>query len=240
MHVNYKLFLFSPLFALLACSSNPAQEEHSLVEDKSIVIIDRPVIKSYKDASATLKQLKHSIVRVKTKKDTAETISTGFFYKTPDMLVTALHSFDKDHACRKQEQCELILGLVEDNKPLEEHTLMASMVFQEPERDLIYFKIEKARELMKIVPLQDAESNDRDGALSVGGFYHDNPEMTFTMGKHLYDAKFKNLTTIIVSQGFSGSPVLNAKGRVVGVVSNFRPIKNHHIGLAQYATLAIR
>jgi S1-C subfamily serine protease len=233
MNVISKLIPLLSLISLAACSSVDTPKD----TDSSIVVIDKPVIRSFHQASDNLKKLKHSLVRIKVKQGEQESISTGFFYKTPDVLVTALHSFDKDHPCRTKNQCQIILGLVQDNTTLQEHELDAEVLLQEPDKDLIYLKVAKAAELMKIVPLVDSEDPQSKDTLAVGGFYQDNADLTFTMGKNISDKNNKNLTSIIVSKGFSGSPILDKKGQLIGVVSTYRPIKNQPIGLAQFVSI---
>lgn len=236
MHVFSRNFMIRSLamgaFALsTACSTTPKKQ------DSSIVVIDKPIIQSFDEASDGLKKLKNSLVRIKIKNGESESIGTGFFYRTSELLVTSLHTFDKDSDCLTKSQCTLTLGLVQNSKEIKEHNLRAELVLIDSSKDLIFLKIDKIKDVMDVAPLLDGEKSNTKDSLAVGGFYQDNPALTFTLGKNISDAKNSNLTSIIVSQGFSGSPVIDKNGHVIGVVSSFKPIKNHQVGLAQFVSL---
>ena len=130
MNVIGKLLSLSVAFSFMACASARKPVDETPGE---IVVVDKPIIKSYKDAPDSLKKLKHSVVRVKTGKSDDEAISTGFFYKTTDVLVTSLHSFDASHDCRKKNHCRITVGLVENDKLLNEHD-DAEVILREPRK----------------------------------------------------------------------------------------------------------
>ncbi len=245
MNVSCKYISFFCFLLLGACSSTVLRKKSSAVVNEKVVI-DRPVVHSLDQAPSYLKKLKNSVVRLKIhqKKDeltqefTKEYIATGFFYKTSDLLVTSLHTFPSEHPCLSQQKCTVTIGLIKDAKTLSEKQVTATVALVETEKDLIYLKIPQIKEFMEISPLLPSEkAHTSKETLAVGGFFEDKPAITFTSGKKLNHNKTKNLTSLIVSSGFSGSPLIDEDGKLVGVISGFMPIKNHHIGLAQYVSV---
>lgn len=222
----------------LACSSLSSRQKNIEPQKTSEVVIDKPVIQSLNTAPEQLRRLRKSLVRLRVKDQDGESLSTGFFYRTKDMLVTSLHTFREDHSCLHQSICTITLGFVRNEKTLDEFEIQVSRSLIVPQKDLIFLNIVNPIEHKDIVPIQESTaSTNTQETLSVGGFFEDNPALTFTMGKAV-NHKTKNLTSAIVSAGFSGSPVINSQGQLVGVVSGFMPIKNQKIGLAQYVSLA--
>jgi hypothetical protein len=129
------------------------------------------------------------------------------------------------------------LGFAKDSKNVTEQTVTVEVVLKNPTKDLIFLKLKDAEKFAdekfkQIEPLQSQAKNAK-GTLTAAGFYRDNPALTFSQGQTIENS----LTSIIVSSGFSGSPVLNSKGELVGVVSSYKPIQGQQIGLAQYTTM---
>lgn len=212
--------------------------QNNTQNDGSAITIKSPEFFSLDTASSDTQKLKNSLVRIKIKNDTSESLSTGFFYRTPELLVTALHSFPPNHACRTQVECNIIIGLVQDSKTLQEKTIVAKKVLIDTEKDILFLQIDKIAELSHIQPLEDSSAtHTTNDKLTVGGFYQDNPALTFTTGNKINDSSAPHLTSIIISSGFSGSPVIDRTGKVVGMVSSYRPIKNQNIGLAKYVSI---
>jgi S1-C subfamily serine protease len=207
--------------------------------DKDTITIDRPVIKNLNDIDSSFKKLQHSLVRLRINNEAQqeESYGTGFFYRTKDLLVTTLHLFNSDNPCLKNMQCDINIGFAKDSKDVTEQIVQVEVVLKDQSKDLIFLKIKDSEKFENVQPLLGQVKKNK-GTLTAAGFYLDNPALTFSQGKNIDDKDSNSLTSIIVSRGFSGSPIVNTKGELVGVVSSFRPIKGQQIGLAQYTPMS--
>lgn len=196
--------------------------------------MERPVIKNLSEVDSEFKKMQHSLVRLRitNDKNKEESYGTGFFFRTKDLLVTSQHLFSTGHECLTKLQCQVNMGVAKDSKDVAEQKVDVEVVLKHPSKDLIFLKIKDASTFANAQPLQNQAKNNK-GTLTAAGFYQDNPALTFSQGKNIENS----LTSIIVSAGFSGSPVINNKGELVGVVSSYKPIKGEQIGLAQYTTM---
>jgi S1-C subfamily serine protease len=228
--VRMRVFIYIAILLCtlhIGCTSAPRM-------DGDRVTMDRPVIKNLSDVNSDLQKLQHSLVRlrVNNEKLKEESYGTGFFFRTRDMLVTTQHLFTAGHECLTRLQCTINLGFAKDSQNVTEQLVTVEVVLKNPTKDLIFLKLKNAEQFAQIEPLQSQAKNIK-GTLTAAGFYQDNPALTFSQGQTIDNS----LTSIIVSSGFSGSPVLNSKGELVGVVSSYKPIQGRQIGLAQYTTL---
>lgn len=200
------------------------------------VTIDRPVIKNLNEIDVRFRKLQHSLVRLRIGNAKEESYGTGFFFQTNDLLVTSQHLFTDGHECLVKLSCSIKVGFAKDSKDVQEQVVQAEVILKHPSKDLIFLKIKDNAQVANVQPLMNHGKSSK-GTLTAAGFYQDNPALTFSQGKNLEKAGSEELTSIIVSSGFSGSPVLNSDGDVVGVVSSYKPIKGQQIGLAQYITM---
>lgn len=229
--MRFALYITLLLLSLnVACSTKPRPA------DPNTVTIDRPVIKDLSTVEPGLQKLKHSSVRLRVKNHDDESFGTGFFFRSRDLLVTTQHIFSDKHECLQKLECDIVLGFAKDSKDVIEQTVAVEVVLKYPTKDLIFLKIKDDSKLTDIAPLQNPTSQ-KDGTLTAIGFYQDNPSLTFSQGKNLDNSGERTQTSIIVSAGFSGSPVINSRGELVGVVSSYKPIKGQHIGLAQFISM---
>lgn len=222
---------------MVSCTSAPVQ-----VSQTTTVVIDRPLIQNLESAHQNLTVLKQSLVRFIFKNNNnEESYGTGFFFQTRDLVVSSLHVFEKDHPCLTQKTCEMEVGFAKSSQELEMKTVTAEVALKDVDRDLIFLKIKNSGRLSEVIPLKKAialnNSNPNDKKLVAAGFYQDEKALTFSHGKEIKQSDGQTLTSIVVGHGFSGSPVLNEKGEVLGVVSSFNPIQGKNIGLARFVEI---
>jgi S1-C subfamily serine protease len=132
-----------------------------------------------------------------------------------------------------------MVGLVESAKSVREISVIAKVALRDPTSDLLFLEIKDSAELTNIRPLQRSSLASTEQITAVG-FYQDSPELTFSHGssKSQAPSQHETLTTIIVSKGFSGAPVVNSKGELIGVVSSYHPLAaNKDIGIARYVDI---
>lgn len=216
----------------VGCSTHKPTEE----QNSSLISIDKPIIKNLDEVDPQFKKMQKSLVRIHLQDEQKNTsIGTGFFFKTKELLVTNFHVLEGQPDCIKNNECILHLGLAQNAKDVIEYAVKVSVIFKYRDKDLAFLKVHDTEKLAEIIPLQNKAKNSQ-GKLMAVGFYHDDPAITFSEGKSLKNQTetHKALSSIIVSAGFSGSPVINKDGELVGVVTSYKPIRGQHIGLAEY------
>ncbi|MBY0316829.1 MAG: serine protease [Bdellovibrionales bacterium] len=234
--MSSKTLLFIFLFVLpLGCSV--LKKRDASVTQSNAISIDQPVIKNLDEVDARSKKLQHSLARIHLRQG-ANTlaIGTGFFYKSKDIFVTSYHVIEGKPECLTTGACTVFLGFVKNSKEVREIETRISVIFKSEAKDLIVLKIQDASQFSQVLPLQ-IKAKRKEGRLMTAGFYHDDPALTFSEGQLLkaQSKHAKALSSIIVSAGFSGSPVINRQGELVGVVSSYKPIQGQQtVGLAEY------
>lgn len=225
-----KAFLLSQILLIVACSHSSSQSQNSIE-------IDKPLIQNLSTAHPQMQNLKHSLVRLRLGDDhNQSSFGTGFFFKSRDLLVTSLHTFDK-HECLEKNQCELILGFAKSEKEVEEIKIEVKVALKDSQKDLLFFTVKTNDKMANIIPLQEPKTAPSKKIIAAG-FYQDGTELTFSHGQRRQKHLNETVTTMIVGHGFSGAPVVNEKGEVIGVVSSYHPLQNHNeIGLARFVEL---
>lgn len=212
---------------LMACTQGPQ------INKDNQITMDKPIIQNLDEVSPSLKKLQNSLVRLTVTSDAHTSYGTGFFYRTNELLITSQHLFPENHSCLTQKKCEVQIGFAKNSKELSEKTISMEVVLKNPEKDLIFLKVHNPAQFSSVTPLKDKAKNS-SGVLIAIGFFQDQPALTFSQGRTIPSNTPAQLSTsIIVSSGFSGSPVVNKNGELVGIVSSFRPLQGQPVGLAQ-------
>jgi S1-C subfamily serine protease len=213
----------------LACSHEPKLKDGTIT-------MDRPVIQNLDQVSGDLKKLQKSLVRLSLVDGNKTSYGTGFFFRSKDLLVTSHHLFSEKHECMTQQKCTITLGSAKNANELTEQSVAVEVVLKHPDKDLIFLKISDSSKFAGVEPIA-AQAKNSQGELTAAGFFQDQPALTFSKGSVLTHGNAGNSqasSTIVVSAGFSGSPIVNKKGELVGVVSSYRPIEGQPIGLALF------
>lgn len=199
--------------------------------------IEKPLIQNLTTTSPSLQNAQKSLLRFHLKdRKNESSFGTGFFFQSQDLIVTSLHIFD-DHPCLENKTCEVLVGLVKDEKSVDERLITLERVLIDTPRDLLFLQIKDKNRFSQVVPLQRANTSQSTHVVAAG-FFQDSSSLTFTHGRFHKKNQNEVVSTMIVGHGFSGAPVLNSSGHVVGVVSSFHPLQNQRdIGIARYVEL---
>ncbi len=230
-----KAFLLSNVIITVACT-------HSGPKTASRVEIEKPLIQNLSTAHPQMQNLKHSLVRLRLEDGQKQSsFGTGFFFKSRNLLVTTLHTFDK-HECLEKKSCEIFIGFAKDKDTVDEKPLLVSVALRDSDKDLLFLTVKNPETVSQAQPLKSAANKKRGNKASeqliVAGFFQDGSELTFSHGKASEKNQNETVTTIIVGHGFSGAPVVNEMGELVGVVSSYHPLQNNkEIGLARYVDI---
>ncbi|MBY0385485.1 serine protease [bacterium] len=225
-HKAKVLFILNALL-ITSCSLSPKKGE-----TQAIAPIAQ--IENLKNVQPTLRKLQHSLVRIRLESN----FGTGFFFKSRSLLVTSLHTFDS-HPCLEKNKCDLILGFVKNENTLDEVTVQTQVALRDSEHDLIYLSIKDADKLAHIIPLFPATKTSNQ-KVTTAGFYQDEASLTFSHGKFQKQHLNETVTTMVIGHGFSGAPVVNEAGEVLGVVSSYHPLRaNKNIGYARFTEVPL-
>lgn len=231
-------FTFISILIFTGCTLTQPQKKEPGFQQ---LTIEKPVIQSLSQVDENMKKFKNSLVRLRVTSPEGTAFGTGFFYKTKDLIVTNHHIIGLSRQCVIITHCQIHLGFVKDDKTIQEIPMNVRVEYQNPKKDLAFIRIQNPKLIGNIDPIKHKNTGGQE-QLTVVGFFEQNPQITFSKGKIVKDPLKKNpltLTSIIIGAGFSGSPVLNTKGELVGVVSSYRPLKNDkNVGLAQYIRVA--
>lgn len=228
-----KAFLLSQVLILVACSHLELKKK----KGPEIVEMDQPLIQTLSTAHPQMQNLKHSLVRLRLDNEQNQSaFGSGFFFNSRELLVTSLHTFDK-HPCLEKNHCEIFLGFVKNEKELEESKVEVKIALRDSEKDLLFLTVKSSEKVAHIIPLQ-APQNSTAKKIIAAGFYQDGTELTFSHGQKREKQLHETVTTMIVGHGFSGAPVVNERGEVLGVVSSYHPLQNQNaIGIARFVDL---
>ena len=124
-----------------------------LTADKSTSIeMDKPLIQNLTTAQPQLQNLKYSLVRLHVEdKQNQSSFGTGFFFKTRELLVTTLHTFDKN-PCLEKSWCPVKLGFAKDEKDINEIAIEARVVLRDRDRDLLFLEVKQDERFASVQP----------------------------------------------------------------------------------------
>jgi S1-C subfamily serine protease len=181
-----------------------------------------------------MQNLKHSLVRLRLADDKKQNAyGTGFFFKSRELLVTTLHTFE-GHPCLEKKSCSLFIGLAKNESEISESSIDVSIALIDRTQDLLFLSVKNSDQLSQIVPLQKRKK-EVPQRLIAAGFYQDSSKLTFSHGQTIKKNNQETVTSIIVGHGFSGAPIVNEQGELVGMVSSYHPLENNkELGIARY------
>jgi S1-C subfamily serine protease len=231
-----KAFLLSNVILTAACT-------HLSPQTASRIEMEKPLIQNLSTAHPQMQNLKHSLVRLRLQDGQKQSsYGTGFFFKSRDLLVTTLHTFDQ-HECLEKKVCEIFIGFAKDEKDVNETSLQVSVALRDSDKDLLFLSVKNPETMAHVKPLalprsSASQKQKVSERLIAAGFFQDGSALTFSHGKASEQNRNETATTIIVGHGFSGAPVVNEFGELVGVVSSYHPLQNNkEIGLARYVDI---
>lgn len=212
---------------ITSCSHTPKQGETT-----SIAPVTQ--IENLNNVSPSLRKLQHSLVRIRLESN----FGTGFFFKSRNLLVTSLHTFES-HPCLEKNQCDIILGIVKNENSVEEVSIKAQIALRDSQHDLIYLSLKDTDKIANVIPLFPATKKSTQKITTVG-FYQDETALTFSHGRSQKQHLNETVTTMVIGHGFSGAPVVNEAGEVLGVVSSYHPLRaNKDIGYARFTEVPL-
>lgn len=225
-HKAKVLFMVNALL-ITSCSLSPQKRSSETIATPS-------QIENLNNVQPSLRKLQHSLVRIRLDSN----FGTGFFFKSRHLLVTSLHTFDQ-HPCLEKNQCELLLGFVKNENTVNEVSVNTQIALRDSEHDLLYLSIKDTEKLSQVVPLFPASKGSAK-KITTAGFYQDETSLTFSHGKTQKQHLNETVTTMVIGHGFSGAPVVNEIGEVLGVVSSYHPLRvNKNIGYARFTEVPL-